>query len=170
MPQDSPAVIVVERAAGQVFPFWAGAPWVIIDGRFAGRVRKARREFLVPAGEHSIWVVHESRTSEGISLRLGAGERVDILCKSSEPPLSTWHVLAVWFLCFHVALDWVGRFIPGIRFFARNYLIFVLIPVVIAGFLGMLLYFRRRHILKSQGPMIWLEVATPGWSRLSPAV
>lgn len=167
MPNDAPATIVVERAAGHVFPF--GTPWVYIDRRFVGRLRRRRREFPVPAGEHAVWVVHDSRWTEGIALRLGAGERVEIVCKSREPPLSFWHVLAFWFLCFHVALDWVGGFIPGIRVFVRHYLALVSAPVLVVGCIGALLYFRRRHAIKRQRPMIWLEAATPGWSRLSAA-
>jgi hypothetical protein len=163
MPQDRSATITVERASGHHFPF--GAPWVCIDGRLVGRVRKGRRrEFSVTAGQHVVWVYQEYHVTGAISFSLGSGERVDVICKSNQLPLDPWHVLSVWVLSFHVALDQVGSILSPIRVLVREYLIIATLPVMIFGLFRILVYFRRMHRLKNSGPVVWLEVTTAGWS------
>ena len=110
-----------------------------------------------------------SNVTGTLSFHLEVGDRVDVSCNSNQPPLDTWHVLTVWFIFLHVALDQVGSIIPPIRVFVREYLIIVTGIVAIFGFARMLLDFRRRHALKSVGPVIWLEIITAGWSPGCPA-
>ena len=142
MQPDRSATIAVERAACQYFPF--GAPWVYIDGRLVGLLRKGRgREFPVAAGEHIVSVVQGAYATEAISFCLGAGDRVDVVCNSIQQPPDRWHVLAVWFILLHGALDQVGSIIPPIRVFVREYLIIVTSIVMTFGLIRLLLYVRR---------------------------
>lgn len=168
MRQHRSATIAVERAAGHHFPF--GAPWVYIDGRLVGLVRERRRlEFPVPAGDHTVFVTQASHVTGAISFHLGAGDRVDVICRSNQRPLDPWHVLAVWLVGIHVALDQVGSIIPPVRILVRGYLVIPASIVLTFGLIRMLIDFHRRRALRNGSPVLWLEVITAGWSPVRPA-
>jgi hypothetical protein len=157
MLQDQSATIAVERATGQFCASWPLQ--VFIDGRPAGRLRRGRRcEFPVPAGEHLIAVSLASHPAGPLSVCLGPGDRVELICGSNQPPMHPWHVHAFWFFCLFAALEAMGSVVPPIRAFVRQHLVGEAFIALGFGLIGLTLYVRRVHTSNSWRPALWLEI------------
>jgi hypothetical protein len=74
---------------------WLTPLRIIIDGGPVGQVGPNRTaEFNVAAGEHVVTVTLRRVKAVPIIVKVGVGDRVEIVCTSNQPALHPWHVHA----------------------------------------------------------------------------
>lgn len=161
---DRPATLTVERPITDGIDGFGGST-IVVDGEPVGKLRRGRPTVLsLVAGDHLITVFPDNHLAgpvddvspteitedspATIRLRLGPGEKAELICESNQPRLNRMVWCAFWVVIFYVAIGLAGDHIPASKPVVQYLAVPMLIALLAAlplGFIGLALWIRRAY-------------------------